>query len=493
MRIVHVKVTGLQLVNGVWRSRKVLPPDVAAILGRGELTRTTGVAGEKDDMVALAKARDVAIHQDHQGEFKRIIAEAREEANRPYNRLLKADPNARHLNMGEMSERAAELGICDDLFVVHVRKSPFEKLLDAEPSLRNAELHEITARLTELGHTNAAAKEPVPFAVLLAAWELENTNKRTRRTKRRYMARFAEHLGHHDATRVEPPDFAAFKETLLKQANAGEIAHKSAENHIAGVKAVFNAAVKAHKIAKNPCDGISFQAKKSQMVKTLGYSIEQVAVILREGRNQPSHIRYPTLIAGFSGARVGEIADATTHDVYMVGDMYVLDIRTDYREEGQEIKNEVSIRKFPLHPQIIAEGFIEYWQSLSPGPLFPAFSPGHDNRRGDAASREISEWIRDDLGIKDPSPKLRYKPNHSFRNYVKTQWRNAKIEQETHDAITGHGSSKDESRNYGDYELKLILEAIEKLPNPLVQGGADLVEAVAEDDRPGHLITEAVE
>ena len=329
---------------------------------------------------------------------------------------------------------------------------------------------------------NTPVKEPINFATLLATWELENTDEWTRRTKRRYMARFAEHLGHHDATRVEPSDFAAFKETLLKQANAGEIAHKSAENRIAGVKAVFNAAVKARKISK-PCDGISFQAKKSQIVKTLGYSIEQVAVILREGRTQPSHIRYPTLIAGFSGARVGEIADATTHDVYMVGDMYVLDIRTDYREDGQEIKNEVSIRKFPLHPQIIAEGFIEYWRSLPLGPLFPAFSLGHDNRRGDAASREISEWIRDDLGIKDPSPKLRYKPNHSFRNYVKTQWRNAKIEEETHDAITGHGSSKDESRNYGEYELKLMLEAIETLPNPLVQGGADMAKAVAEGDK----------
>ena len=124
--------------------------------------------------------------------------------------------------------------------------------------------------------------------------------------------------------------------------------------------------------------------------------------------------------------------------------------------------------------------------------MFPAFPLGQDNRRGDAASRNISEWVRS-LGIKNPSPKLRYKPNHSFRNYVKTQWRNAKIEEETHDAITGHGSSKDESRNYGEYELKLMLEVIEKLPNPLVQGGADLVEAVAEDDRPGHFVTEAAE
>ena len=101
-----MKVTGLQLVNGVWRSRKVLPPDVAAILARGELTRTTGVAGQKNDMVALAKARDVAIREDHQGQFKQMIAEAREEASHPYNRLLKADPNARYLDMEEASERA---------------------------------------------------------------------------------------------------------------------------------------------------------------------------------------------------------------------------------------------------------------------------------------------------------------------------------------------------------------------------------------------------
>jgi len=169
----------------------------------------------------------------------------------------------------------------------------------------------------------------------------------------------------------------------------------------------------------------------------------------------------------------------------------VLDIRADYREKGQEIKNEPSIRIFPLHQQIIDEGFIDYWRSLPPGPLFPAFSLGQDNRRGDAASRNISEWVRS-LGIKNPSPKLRYKPNHSFRNYVKTQWRNAKIEEETHDAITGHGSSKDESRNYGEYELKLMLEAIEKLPNPLVQGGADLADAVAERDRFSHLVAESV-
>jgi integrase len=456
MRVITVKVKGLQLVSGVWRSRKVLPPDVAAILGKAELTKTTGVAGEKGDMVALAKARDVAIREDHQGEFKRMIEEAR-----------KADAD------------------------------PLAKLEWEIGDLRRFKLEEIADFLAERGHPNTFITEPEPiepvtFVTLQDAWELKNTNERTRRTKRRYMTRLAEHLGHNDANRVKPEDFAAFEGMLLTQANAGEISYKSVENILAGIKAVFAAGVKAKKITTNPTAGISFQAKKSQMGKTLGYSVEQVGLILREGRNQPPEIRYPTLIAAFSGARVGEIADATTHDVYCVGDVWVLDIRTDYREKGQEIKNEPSIRIFPLHQQIIEEGFIDYWQSLSPGPLFPAFSLGQDNRRGDAASRYISEWVRS-LGIKNPSPKLRYKPNHSFRNYVKTQWRNAKIEEETHDAITGHGSSKDESRNYGEYELKLMLEAIERLPNPLIHGGADLVEAVAGGDRLGHFVTKAVE
>jgi hypothetical protein len=34
MRVIAVQVKGLQLVNGIYRSRKVLPPDVAAIPSR---------------------------------------------------------------------------------------------------------------------------------------------------------------------------------------------------------------------------------------------------------------------------------------------------------------------------------------------------------------------------------------------------------------------------------------------------------------------------
>jgi len=41
-------------------------------------------------------------------------------------------------------------------------------------------------------------------------------------------------------------------------------------------------------------------------------------------------------------------------------------------------------------------------------------------------------------------------------------------------------------------KLRLVLDAIEKLPNPLAQGGADLAEAVAEDGILDHFVIEAV-
>jgi hypothetical protein len=116
---------------------------------------------------------------------------------------------------------------------------PLAKLEREIGDLRRFKLEEIADFLAERGHPNPFITEPEPiepvtFVTLQDAWELKNTNERTRRTKRRYMTRLAEHLGHNDANRVKLEGFAAFEGVLLTQANAGEIAHKSVENILAG-------------------------------------------------------------------------------------------------------------------------------------------------------------------------------------------------------------------------------------------------------------------
>jgi hypothetical protein len=313
---------GLQKVkDGFWRSRRVLTPEEAALLGKKALTKATGT---RDYDTAKQ------ICEGHLAEFERQIAEVR----------------GYHL-------------------------SPLDKLERELGDLRRFKLEEIADFQAERRHPEPFVAQPVSkgkvtFAILRATWELENTNKRTRRTFGRYMDRFAAHLGHDDATRVTPEDFIAFKASLLRAANAKEMSHTTVSNILTAIKSVFAMGHKGHKIDANPTAGITYRPKKSQKGKTLGYSPDQVEMILIAGRSQPPQIRYPTLIGAFSGARIGELAGATTFDVYQLGEIWVIDIRIDFREEDQTIKTESSIRRVPLHPQIIDEGFIDYVRSLWP-------------------------------------------------------------------------------------------------------------------------------
>jgi hypothetical protein len=59
-----------------------------------------------------------------------------------------------------------------------------------------------------------------------------------------------------------------------------------------------------------------------------------------------------------------EIGGANVADIYEFGGVWCLDIRLDYRGEDGSLKTEGSERKVPLHPAIIAEGFLDYARSL---------------------------------------------------------------------------------------------------------------------------------
>jgi hypothetical protein len=160
---------------------------------------------------------------------------------------------------------------------------------------------------------------------------------------------------------------------------------------------------------------------------------------------------------------LAEVVEAHTDDVEMIDGLWCLNLREDNREQNQTLKNEPSVRKLPLHEGIIKQGFITYKNSLPKGPLFPQYRKNKYNRRNDSASKENSNFIRG-LGITD----RRKAPMHSWRHYFKTVARGL-IEEQISDAISGHGS-KNEGRQYGIYELRLMAAEIAKLPNPLSEG-----------------------
>ena len=166
------------------------------------------------------------------------------------------------------------------------------------------------------------------------------------------------------------------------------------------------------------------------------------------------------LMALFTGARLEEIGQALTSDLKHEDDIHYLDINTLDRRAGKRVKNRSSRRKLPLHPELIRCGllvYIEERRQAGDGRLFPALRPSVTGQMTGNWSKWWSRYT-DSLGITDPR-----KVFHSFRHAFKDACRAARIEEELHDALTGHTSAS-VGRRYGNgVPLEVLAEAVAKV------------------------------
>jgi hypothetical protein len=127
---------------------------------------------------------------------------------------------------------------------------------------------------------------------------------------------------------------------------------------------------------------------------------------------------------------------------------------------GKRVKNKSSRRKLPLHPELLRCGILAYVDERrreGDARLFPQLRPSVS---GQVTGNWSKWWGRytDGLGITDPR-----KVFHSFRHTFKRACRAARIEEELHDALTGHTSAS-VGRSYGSgVPLDVLAEAIAKV------------------------------
>src|SRR6516164_6932192 len=117
-----------------------------------------------------------------------------------------------------------------------------------------------------------------------------------------------------------------------------------------------------------------------------------------------------------------------------------LHIRLDYRPRQASLKNENSARTVPLHPAIVAEGFLGYVKTLgSNGPLFPNLVPDRFGKRAGTGTKRSGRWIRGrTVGITD----TRIAPSHSWRHRFETKVRDLNIREDISNRLTGRRGSK---------------------------------------------------
>lgn len=259
-------------------------------------------------------------------------------------------------------------------------------------------------------------------------------------------------------------------EKLLAEAEArGPKAQNTAVNLLSRFKTLLAQAVDLEWIDKNPLDGRTIGRVKSTRKP---WSIPQLVTLFDDPLFKSYQL--PTasmagkdaaywlpLLGLYTGARISELAQFHTSDVRCTPDAgWVMSIKED-PEEGQQVKNQHSIRSVPVHPDLERLGFIEYVTAIQehgPGPLWPAIVRSKANGAGGKISQWFSQY-KSDKGFGENHV------FHSFRHTLETELRALAIPKYQIDALAGH-AGKDVSDDYAHLTPAVLRPVLERLSFP---------------------------
>ncbi len=308
-----------------------------------------------------------------------------------------------------------------------------------------------------------AAQPPLPASELLRAWAAER--KPAPATHDKYAGTFrtiARVLGFDDLRRITPDDVVRFKRHRLEveKRDTGTV-----EDDIRSAGTVCKWGVKNRLLASNPFDGLAPKAVR-KLAARLPYDDDDARRILTAARAETGWLRWGPWLLCFTGARIGELAELRRGDVREEHGVAFLDIRPHEARPG---KNATMQRMIPLHPALIAEGFLAYVAKLPAdpsGPLFPSITPDPHGQRDTPAQTKLGRWMRDKVKITDPKKA----PAHSWRHRMEDELRKVRALPEVVDAITGRHNPRNAGAGYGTGFRGMpdeVLKELGRIPSPL--------------------------
>jgi integrase len=176
------------------------------------------------------------------------------------------------------------------------------------------------------------------------------------------------------------------------------------------------------------------------------------------------------LLLYYTGARLEEVAQLAARDVRCDAGVYYLNILNadDEDDEGRGVKTDGSRRDVPLHPDLVALGFVCYAESVpQDGQLFPSLKMSPAGYYGTNFAKRWANYLRATVGLVSTAH-----PCHGFRHTFKTLCREARIDEDAQDAITGHLGENRVARGYGEMPLTRLAADLAAFPSaPLARLG----------------------
>jgi integrase len=307
-----------------------------------------------------------------------------------------------------------------------------------------------------------------------------------------------------DALRLVPSNFKKFfpnatmKEAIEKniEAKRKTLDAYTVQRKLDTVRRFFGWAVGNNLIGENPADNIKIAAikKKSKKSDRQPFTIEELRALFksplfvgcrsyhrwkRPGALKIRDHRYwLPLLALWTGARQGELAQLLTGDIGTVDGTMVIRITETADDEApadvvKKVKNASSIRIVPVHDQLRLLGFPKYVERMRREKrvrLFPECQ-----RAKDESFSPFSKHFRNVLsacGIRRAGVVF-----HSFRHSFEDAMRAANLEGEVRHSLTGRGIEGSVGLYGNGYPISVLKEAMDKVRYE----GLDLSHLYVED------------
>jgi len=233
---------------------------------------------------------------------------------------------------------------------------------------------------------------------------------------------------------------------------------KTIQDYFNHISAVFQFAVREELMERNPMIGLSVYAAKAGR-DVVPYTSEDIGTIFNApiftgsmddernwkvpGSNVVRRGRYwVPIIAIHTGMRLNEICSLKATDIRAENGISYFDISTSH---GRRLKTKQSVRKVPVHRDLVAVGFVDWVAQLGLDPADDLFPELRKDTSG-TKSNGFSKWyhrFRKSVGITESGKNF-----HSFRHTFEDLLREASIPDEHNERIMGWSSPRMQ-RHYG--------------------------------------------
>lgn len=294
------------------------------------------------------------------------------------------------------------------------------------------------------------------------------------------MERFTEVCGSIDAREITREHVIRFRDSLLAQPKhlKGDMRFKplpevlaayegtdyervspSTTDKVLGfVRTILKWAYVDGKIATNPGETVKVQhVKQERRLPFTKQELEALFTALQKRRKRDSFY-WITVLGLYTGCRAGELVPLDAGDVQQRDGIWFLDVRED-EDTGRRVKNESSRRPVPLHPDMIALGFLDFVKGRK-GRLFPDYKP-QNGKFAHYFSRQFGTF-KQKAGITDGR-----KVFHSFRHLMADMLRDAEATDSVKLSIMGHTGTTVGDRYGTGPSLKVKADSMARVRVPI--------------------------